>query len=315
MALRRLLPPPPNLPRVPFPHLPRPALPRRLPPAPAPALLPFSRRCTTLSGAHSPPEPPRRLHSLHAEVAALHRAARYAEARERATEAYHLARRHFGASHPAFASAANNLALMHKRLGEAEAAARLYAEALGAYRAALGDEHLSTATAACNLALLRRDGGEAEGAERLLEAALRTRQKLLGEAHEEVASTRQMLASVVARDPARWESAAALLEQSRRGLEAEGEPEDEARALRLATTLNSLGLLRKRQRRHAEARELYERALRLRELHAGECHPESIACLHNLAELIRAEGDEAEAVALQHEILRRIESLAAGPAR
>lgn len=55
-----------------------------------------------------------------------------------------------------------------------------------------------------------------------------------------------------------------------------------------------------------EARVLYERAVRLRELYFGPAHPETIACMHNLAELARVADDEPAAVKIQQEILHRL---------
>ena len=293
------------------------------------------RLCTTASGVYSPPEEQKRIREMQGEMSTLYRAGRYGEARDLGNECHQLVLKFFGTEHPATASAANNLALMHKSLGETEAAQRLYGEALQIYRAVVGEEHVSTATAACNLAMLLRDSGDSEKrgeAIELLEGALETRRKLLGETHAEVAGTLQQLASVVGAEAEGMERASELLEQALELLErADGEAAtaadgggggggggagrrggqpfavDARRELRLATTLNSLGLLRKRQARLAEANSLYTRALRLRETLLGAAHPDTIACLHNLAELTRTAGDEQRAGKLQQEILRRLD--------
>ena len=147
----------------------------------------------------------------------LYRAGRYGDARDVGTECRHLVIECFGADHPASASAANNLALMHKSLGETQDAVLLYSEALKTYRVVLGEVHSSTATAACNLALLYRDSGSTEKqveATELLEGALATRLELLGESHPDVAAVMQQLASVVARQPDGMDRASKLLEQS-----------------------------------------------------------------------------------------------------
>ena len=74
----------------------------------------------------------------------------------------------------------------------------------------------------------------------------------------------------------------------------------------LAGALNSLGLLRKQQRRYADARAAYERASELHDETMGEGHPDAIVCRHNLAELLIAQGDAEAAADIQQEILERI---------
>eukprot|EP00326_Haptolina_ericina_P013831 CAMPEP_0181228392 /NCGR_PEP_ID=MMETSP1096-20121128/33322_1 /TAXON_ID=156174 ORGANISM="Chrysochromulina ericina, Strain CCMP281" /NCGR_SAMPLE_ID=MMETSP1096 /ASSEMBLY_ACC=CAM_ASM_000453 /LENGTH=305 /DNA_ID=CAMNT_0023321911 /DNA_START=133 /DNA_END=1050 /DNA_ORIENTATION=+ len=269
------------------------------------------------SGDYAPPTSHGRIRELKQQMAELYRAGRYGDARDIGEECRSLVIECFGAEHPVSASAANDLALMHKSLGDTDEASALYAEALSTYRAVVGEEHTSTATAACNLALLYRDSADdrklAEAAV-LLEGALRTRRLLLGPSHVDVAATMQQLASVVARQPDGISHATGLLEDALdlldvAGDEVESEPHNLAkreRLLKLATTLNSLGLLRKRQGQLTEARPLYLRAAALREKMLGEVHPESIACQHNLAELALAEGNHAEATRVQQSILARL---------
>ena len=85
-------------------------------------------------------------------MAALHRAGSYEDAKTAADECYALSLSTFGAEHPASASAACNLALMHKHCGEVDAAIGLYREAHAQYEATVGATHASTATVASNLA-------------------------------------------------------------------------------------------------------------------------------------------------------------------
>lgn len=175
------------------------------------------RSLLSSSGTCTPPDAQLQIRALQEQMSELYRAGRYGDARDVAIECRNLVRKNFGPEHPASASAANNLALMHKTLGDLEDARHLYDEALKTYRVVLGDEHTSTATAACNLALLYRDGGFKEKhleAIELLEGALDTRRKLLGENHPDVASVLQLLASVVARRPEGMTRALELLERA-----------------------------------------------------------------------------------------------------
>ena len=77
------------------------------------------------SGTYTPPPSETRIRELHAEVAALHRVGSYEDAKARADECYALTLASFGAEHPASASAACNLALMHKHCGEVDDSAVL----------------------------------------------------------------------------------------------------------------------------------------------------------------------------------------------
>lgn len=166
------------------------------------------------SGDYTPPEEHKRIGELQRQMRDMYREGRYGEARAAGTKCHALVVECFGTDHPATASVANNLALMHKSLGEMDDAQRLYWASLTAYRASLGNEHRSTATAACNLAIFYRDQGNAElrtEAIELLEEALEVRRRLLGEEHQDVAATMQQLASVLASEQADVPRAAELL--------------------------------------------------------------------------------------------------------
>ena len=84
------------------------------------------------SGHYKPPPSVRRIGELNEEVRGLHLSGNYAAALTASQEAYELARGEFGTTHPAFASAANNLALLHKELGNVDQATQFYQEALTA---------------------------------------------------------------------------------------------------------------------------------------------------------------------------------------
>ena len=257
-------------------------------------------------------------------MAALHRAGSYEDAKTAADECYALSLSTFGAEHPASASAACNLALMHKHCGDVDAAIGLYREAHAQYEATVGATHSSTATVASNLALLLRDSAAAEEgvlaeARTLLIAALDARAALHGDAHPLASVTRQHLASVL-RLEGDVDGAAAMLEAAVDALEADvagtadshadfqrASAADDAR-LRLAGALNSLGLLEKERENHARAGELYEESAALREGALGPAHPDTIASRNNIAENLLAAGDEAKAQEVQRDILRRIEA-------
>ena len=289
----------------------------------APLLARRAQFCSS-SSVYTPPPSEQRIRELQSTVAALHRAGSYEDAKTAADECYALSLSTFGAEHPASASAACNLALMHKHCGEVDAAIGLYREAHAQYEATVGATHASTATVASNLALLLRDSAAAEEgvlaeARTLLIAALDARAALHGDAHPLASVTRQHLASVL-RLEGDVDGAAAMLEAAVDALEADvagtadshadfqrASAADDAR-LRLAGALNSLGLLEKERENHARAGELYEEASALREGALGPAHPDTIASRNNIAENLLAAGDEAAAQEVQRDILRRIEA-------
>jgi tetratricopeptide (TPR) repeat protein len=276
----------------------------------------------------------------------------YAAARDAAQECRDLALSHFGAAHPVSASAVNNLALMHKSLGHDERATELYREALSLYRMSVGEVHRSTATVACNLALLLRDTAARSAAGReidtasetvpvqstadtaaalaeartLLEGAVAARSQVLEPGHPEVALAKSQLASIL-RVQGDLDGASELLERAVEHLDASHfaaeatQGTDALKTSRLGTllagALNSLALLRKQQVRLAEAEPLYLRASALYDRSVGESSSDAIVCRHNMAELALARGDEAAALRLQQDILRRVEAAekAAGPGK
>ena len=146
----------------------------------APSLRLLSAEAQPRRGTYEAPTEEKQLAKLQPRIAELYRKGRYKEALKVGEECHALALAAFGKLHPAVASMCNNLALMHKSLGDTDAAAALYKEALDCYRVVVGEEHASTATAACNLALLIRDTDAArlQEAQALLEGALQTRRGL-----------------------------------------------------------------------------------------------------------------------------------------
>lgn len=299
------------------------------------------RRCSSASGTYAPPAAEARLRTLQHKMQQMYAAGSFAAARDAAQECRNIALSHFGPDHPVSASSVNNLALMHKSLGQDERATELYREALSLYRMSVGEIHRSTATVACNLALLLRDTAARSAAGReidreknpvqstadtaaalaeartLLEGAVAARLQVLGPPHPEVALARSQLASIL-RVQGDLTGASELLERAVEHLDASHfaaeatQGTDAAKTARLgallAGALNSLALLRKQQARLAEAEPLYLRASALYDGCVGELNSDAIVCRHNMAELALARGDEAAARHLQQDVMRRVEA-------
>ena len=252
--------------------------------------------CTETRGTYARPDEEKKLAKLQPRVAELYRKGRYDEALKVGEECHALALTAFGKLHPAVASVCNNLALMHKSLGDTDSAAILYKEALDCYRVVVGEEHASTATAACNLALLLRDSHDAsrlQEAQALLEGALQTRRVLLGEGHLTVAATMGHLASVVKLDGAEGrERAKVLLEQALAESTVNwAKPGESAEAdLQRASLLHSTGLLHKEANELSAAEEVWSQAAEIRLGWLGEKHPLSVASQKDLNALREMAG-------------------------
>jgi tetratricopeptide (TPR) repeat protein len=74
-----------------------------------------------------------------------------------------------------------------------------------------------------------------------------------------------------------------------------------------ATTLNNLGILLKSHNRYEDALPIYKEALDIRSKTLGDKHPDTIVSMHNLAELLISSRNEAEASAIQENILEIME--------
>ena len=262
----------------------------------APSLRLLSADAQPRRGTYEAPTEEKQLAKLQPRIAELYRKGRYKEALAVGEECHALALAAFGKQHPAVASMCNNLALMHKSLGDTDAAAALYKEALDCYRVVVGEEHASTATAACNLALLIRDTDAArlQEAQALLEGALQTRRVLLGEGHLTVAATMGHLASVVKLDGADGrERAKVLLEQASASTVHWAKPGESAEAdLQRASLLHSTGLLHKEAGDLSAAEEAWAQAAEIRLGWLGEKHPLSAASQRDLQALREMMGGE-----------------------
>lgn len=132
----------------------------------------------------------RELFQLKRQMAAHHNHARYGEALDAAVELADRIKNIIGEQTTSYASSLNNVALMHKALGQNEEAMEHYVKALHLYQDLSGKESSSYATTLSNLGALYKSMAEAskgmdkmELLERATEALLdarNVRQKLLG---------------------------------------------------------------------------------------------------------------------------------------
>ena len=222
----------------------------------------------------------------------------YAAALPLCRQELEIVRTALGESHPNYAASLNNLAVLHKELGEHTAALPLYRQALEIVRTAHGETHPDYATCLDNLARLHREMGNYAAALPLCRHALEIRRTALTEFHPDYASSLDNLAGMH-EDMGDCSSA---LPYYRRALEIRGATIGENHPDYVAG-LNNLAGLYHEMGDHAAAYPLFGRALDISRIALGENHPEYAVSLNNLAGLYREIGDYASALPLYRQAL------------
>ena len=248
------------------------------------------------------PEAEAELRSLNNNIAALFATADYEAALPLAVRAADIALKLFGDAHPAYASAVNNSAVVHKHNQEYDTAATLYQQALLSYQLAVGPSHPNTLTAANNLALAYKQLGETDKAAQLLERVLADRTRTLGPDHHHTAATMHhlalLLASATPHSPRALQLATEALRLTRRRYGSE--------SLEAATAMNNLAFLHKQRGEYTEAMGWYERALGVRSRGLRYGHADVVVAMNNVAECWRAQGNEEKAREVQERIVAMV---------
>ncbi|GBG34411.1 Kinesin light chain [Hondaea fermentalgiana] len=231
-----------------------------------------------------------------------------AEAREVAEAVKLTVESFYGDKHPVYASVLNNLALMHKQVGEFDEAVKSLSEAIRIYKDTVGDDHLSTVTAMGNLGQLYKTYAlNSKGMEKhsLLTHAktffatnMEALKSLKGEESPDYGMAMQNYGAVL-RLLNDKEDSMSYVEGGRNIIVAALDAEHP----RVATARNNMGLELKLQGRFELAEKEYKEALRIRQAKLGGSHSETIIAMHNLAELYMAWGKDADAHALQQQVL------------
>jgi tetratricopeptide (TPR) repeat protein len=123
---------------------------------------------------------------VHKKGMELYRAAKYREALPFFARAFELAEGRYGKESPLLAADLNDLAEVHRQLGNLVQAEELYKRAIGLDQQAGGDGP-GLATSLNNLALLYRTQGRLKEAEPLYKRSLSLLEKALGPGHQDVA--------------------------------------------------------------------------------------------------------------------------------
>eukprot|EP00611_Tribonema_gayanum_P021331 TRINITY_DN4076_c0_g1_i1.p1 TRINITY_DN4076_c0_g1~~TRINITY_DN4076_c0_g1_i1.p1 ORF type:complete len:446 (-),score=107.72 TRINITY_DN4076_c0_g1_i1:711-2048(-) len=228
---------------------------------------------------------------------------------------------HFKDKHPVYASALNNVALMHKHLGSYHEAVQTYLKALQVYKEAFKtEEHGSFATTLVNCGLafkgMAEEGSSMERMamkERALESfqrAVEIREKVLDEGHPDLELARNLLALAQAAT-GHEADAETTLRKSVASLKSSVGAEHSVTATatnnlayHLATSMPvDEGALTSRQE---EALELYGSAHKARLALLGEKHPDTVAVRNNIAELLERMGRTDESLAMRQRILQSL---------
>jgi tetratricopeptide (TPR) repeat protein len=141
-------------------------------------------------------EPQQQLTRWHQQIVQLYRQGHYTQALELALQAYDLARQSLGEAHPEFATALDNLGLLHKTVGNYTAAEPLLLQALEIRRRTPGEDSPDFVTSLNNLAGLYSTLGRYGKAEQLYQRALDIVCAAIGEDNEYFLGALINLASV-----------------------------------------------------------------------------------------------------------------------
>jgi tetratricopeptide (TPR) repeat protein len=192
----------------------------------------------------------------------------------------------------------NNLALIHKYLGEYGQARNLMEKALASDRRNFGEDHPSTSIRFSNLATIYQDLGEYSQARDLMEKALSADRKNFGEDHPNTAISCSNLA-LIYQDLGEYGQARDLMEKalaSDRTNFGEDHPSTTIRCSNLAMIYKDKG-------EYGKARELMEEALASNRKNFGEDHPDTARSCSNLAMIYKDLGEYGHARDLMEKAL------------
>ena len=225
-------------------------------------------------------------------------AGEFEEAESILREALDLSRRLFGENHYNVGSCLNELAIIHKTIGDAKTAEAFYREALDVTRATVGPDSQEYCATLNNLAILIAGRGETAEAEQMMRTVLETRRRVLGDDHPDVAYSLAGLATLL-HGMRRFDEADALARQAlelRKRVLGDEHPA-------VATSLNNLAVMADEAGKYDEAVKYHEQALALRRKLLGPEHNETAVSLNNLARALHHAGQYERSVEMFNEAL------------
>ncbi|MCX7606436.1 MAG: CHAT domain-containing protein [Bacteroidia bacterium] len=211
---------------------------------------------------------------------------RYTEAEKLYAEVISTWERLVGKTHPDYATALNNMAILYRSQGRYKEAEKLFSEILPIYEMNFGIYHPFYLNALGNVAAFYQSQGRYAEAERLFLEIKELKDKIMDTEDPDYATMLNNLALLHA-EQGRYAQAEKLyieaLEQYKK-LVGSSHP-DYARAL------NNLAALYYYQKRLIEAESLYTEAAHIYENSVGKSHPSYIRTQSNIAVLYRAKGE------------------------
>eukprot|EP00601_Ochromonadales_sp_CCMP2298_P032172 CAMPEP_0173341636 /NCGR_PEP_ID=MMETSP1144-20121109/9689_1 /TAXON_ID=483371 /ORGANISM="non described non described, Strain CCMP2298" /LENGTH=357 /DNA_ID=CAMNT_0014287995 /DNA_START=24 /DNA_END=1093 /DNA_ORIENTATION=- len=256
----------------------------------------------------------RDMFNIRRKMAACYQLGSYQSALQHAQELRDRAAGLMGRRNAVYASSLNNVALMHKMLGEKEAAMDSYTEALQVYLEVAGKAHPSYASTLSNLGVLYKDmARDSKGmdkhellarAEEALGDALSTRTSL-GPTSKDTLYSAMHMASLLRMTKQEQKALVLLQETLLKAQQTYGLID-----LICAALHNDLGLLLKSrgstdsasESTYSEALVHYTTALEIRSKQLGDLHSDTVVSTHNLAELYVAMGQEEKAAVLWEQL-------------
>jgi len=192
--------------------------------------------------------------------------------------------------HPLIAGSLNNLASIHRSLGQFDEAEQATLRTLAIRQKAYGEQHPMVANSIASLGDLAMARGNLDDAARHFERSQKLREACLSEDHPQLASALSQLGRIalLKKD---HERAAPLLQRALTLRTAANDGEDRA----LAGLLQNLGIAVERCGDRATARKHYVRSVAMHRRLGGDNNPALPGALTNLAMLCEAENDQAQA--------------------
>lgn len=239
-------------------------------------------------------------------------AGEYEAALQNANQYLQHVHRLYGTSHPAYASALVNQALLVKQLGNLSRATQIYKQALIVYGDTVGRQSGSYATCLHNLAVLKVTQNDLQEAELLFKESLHIRQ-LLAQSTDQptqqlrtndanLASSVSNLATIYTRQ-SKYDEAIQLQRTAVEMMKKRYGSESTA----TATAMSNLAYSLKCASKYDEALKYCTDALGIRTRNLPPAHTDTIVSLNNLAELHTAMKNEEQADKVRQYILQVID--------
>lgn len=214
----------------------------------------------------------------------------------------------YGKKNAVYASCKNNIALMNKALGNMAAALDQYTEALQVYEDTIGKKQASYAATLANIGLLfKAEAEKSKGMEKLdlldradeaLTDALTLRLEISGKLHKDTILSSNYVALIRATRGRYMDAEPTLVQCIADAKSLLGDVD-----LLVALLQNNLGFVLKQQGKFDEAMIFYQDALNTRRQLLKDDHADIIVSMHNIAELLDAQGQSEAANKLRTDIV------------